>query len=106
MASIRRGLAAGPGPPDAARVNAGRMASSSGSAIAIPDPRRKCRRDSARRATRNGPTAGVGRSEGFMGLLAPGALLVEEETTLDDLMDQGTQAVAARARALDDALDL
>ena len=69
MASIRRGFASGPvgdGPPDAALAKAGRIASSSGSASTMPAPRRKRRRESARRVEMNGPTAGVGRGDGFI----------------------------------------
>ena len=71
MANIRRGFAPGPvgGPPDAALANAGSIESRSGSAITIPEPRRNCRRESALRVEMNGPTAGVGRSDGFMRLL-------------------------------------
>ena len=71
MANIRRGFAPGPvgGPPDAALANAGRIESRSGSAITIPEPRRNRRRDSAFRVEMDGPTAGVGRSDGFMRLL-------------------------------------
>ena len=75
MANIRRGFAPGPvgGPPDAALANAGRIASRSGSAITIPEPRRNCRRESALRVEMDGPTAGVGRGDGFIEA-APGAL--------------------------------
>src|SRR5688500_1866623 len=86
----------------AARARPGSIESRNGSAIAVPVPVRKWRRDTGRRAVKYGPRHTSRRGEEFIAARprdAVGDSLVQKQVTLDQRVDQAADAVITRPRA-------
>src|SRR5436190_24238991 len=104
MPNIRRGIASGArGDADSAAFAKGAsIESRNGSDRAAPVPRRKERREMARRLETKGAVQGL-FVDVFMIL---GCLLVQEQLTLHDRMHEAAHPVLPRARKLHDAFNL